>query len=301
MDSYRWEKIGVERGCDMRVEVNITPMSLKNGVLGLPIHCCRYWEASNSVDGYLVYADRETHIKFSPKHINKETNTASAWQFTVNDSVQFNQLKMDGINTYVEEKMDGEKLICTLEKRENVYWLTVEEVLKKTETKALKKLKSLLKQGIHEEAPILSKAPLWNSPSAWIPFDKINEYSEVQDCLYIWAGKKADSSTIYLYVGIVGDSKSEGRSKRNLKQRLKEEQKKFYNEHGVSIRQFRYCSINNAYDYSVPELLKTVEMSEITVMTSLFKCDNARDNIDALLADFDVVLLNKMTSYKYVT
>lgn len=68
----------------------------------------------------------------------------------------------------------------------------------------------------------------------------------------------------------------------------------------LSIQQFRYCSFNNAFDYSVPELLKTVEMSEITVMTSLFKCENARDNIDALLNEYDVVLLNKMTSYKYV-
>lgn len=41
-------------------------------------------------------------------------------------------------------------------------------------------------------------------------------------------------------------------------------------------------------------------MSEITVMTSLFRCENARDNIDAILSNFEVVVLNKMTSYKYV-
>lgn len=28
------------------VEINITPMSLKNGVMGLPIQCCRNWDAS---------------------------------------------------------------------------------------------------------------------------------------------------------------------------------------------------------------------------------------------------------------
>ena len=76
--------------------------------------------------------------------------------------------------------------------------------------------------------------------------------------------------------------------------------KKFQEEYGVSIEHFRYCSLNNAQGYSVPELLKTVEMAEITVMTSLFKCENARDNIDALFDDYNVVLLNKMTSYKYV-
>ncbi len=283
-----------------KVEINITPMSMKNGVMGLPIQCCRNWDASKSVDGILKYAGRESAITFSPKHINKENNTVAAWQFTVNDSIQFNQLRMDGIHTYVEETINGEKLICSLEESEGIYYLTVAEVLNKPETKATKKLKVLLKQGFREEKSAVSKAPVWNSPSEWIAFDKIAEYSDVQDCLYIWAGKKDNLPTVYLYVGIVGDTKKAGRSKRNLMQRLKEEEKKFNSESGVSIQQFRYCSLNNAFEYSILELLKTVGMSEITVMTSLFKCENARDNIDALLNEYDVVLLNKMTSYKYV-
>ena len=55
-----------------RVEINITPMSMKNGVMGLPIHCYRNWDSSKSVDGILRYADRESTITFSPKHIYKE-------------------------------------------------------------------------------------------------------------------------------------------------------------------------------------------------------------------------------------
>ena len=284
----------------MRIEINITPMSMKNGVLGLPISCCRDWDASGSVEGIFDYAGRESRITFSPKHINKDTNRASAWQFTVNDSVQFNELKIDGVYTYVEEAVSGEMLICDLTVQDDVCILKVAEVSRKPESKATKKIIEFLRQGIREKAKIQSAAPLWNSPSEWISFDKINGYTEVQDCLYIWAGSKAGDSTTYLYVGIVGDTKTEGRSKRHLAQRLKEEQKKFRNECGVEIEKFRYCSLNHAQGYSVPELLKTVEMSEITVMTSLFKCDNARDNIDALLGDYDVVLLNKMTSYKYV-
>lgn len=54
-----------------RVEINITPMSMKNGVMGLPIQCCRNWDASKSIDGILRYADCESSITFSPKHINK--------------------------------------------------------------------------------------------------------------------------------------------------------------------------------------------------------------------------------------
>ena len=54
------------------VEINITPMSLKNGVMGLPIQCCRNWDASGSVDGIFQYAGRKSSITFSPKHKNKE-------------------------------------------------------------------------------------------------------------------------------------------------------------------------------------------------------------------------------------
>lgn len=284
----------------IKIKINITPMSMKNGVLGLPISCCRDWDASGSVEGIFDYAGRRSPVTFSPKHIDPAANRASAWQFTVNDSVQFSELKIDGVYTYVEEAVSGEKLICDLTRQEDRFLLKVTEVLKRPGSKATNKIIELMRQGIRERARIPSSAPLWNSPSEWIRFDRVHAYAQVQDCLYIWAGARSGADTVYLYVGIVGDTRTEGRSKRNLAQRLKEEQKKFQKEYGIEIRQFRYCSLNHAQGYSVPELLKTVEMSEITVMTSLFRCENARDNIDALFADQDVILLNKMTSYKYV-
>ena len=121
------------------VEINITPMSLKNGVMGLPIQCCRNWDASGSVEGIFQYAGRKSSITFSPKHKNKERGTAAAWQFTVNDSIQFNQLRMDGIHTYVEEISIGEKLICSLCESGGLYFLTVENVINRPETKAKSK------------------------------------------------------------------------------------------------------------------------------------------------------------------
>ena len=101
---------------------------------------------------------------------------------------------------------------------------------------------------------------------------------------------------------IVGDTKSAGKSKRNLYLRLREEQKGAYKKYGLDIKieKFRFCSLNNAHGFSVPELLKTIEMSEITIMTSLFNCENARANIDALFNKYDIILLNSSTSYKYV-
>ena len=47
-------------------------------------------------------------------------------------------------------------------------------------------------------------------------------------------------------------------------------------------------------------LLKTIEMAEITVLSSLFFCADARDNITPLFAGQKVVLLNKSTSFKFV-
>lgn len=284
----------------MRIKIRIGPMSLENGVLGLPIDCCRDWDSSNSVEGQLIYAGRISNITFSPKHKDPKKNIAKAWQFTVNDSVQFNQLRMDGVHTYVEEEVSGEMLICDFNEIDGKYVVNVVDIDKKDETKATKKIKYLLKQGLREEVKSPSKAPQWNSPSEWISFAQIDSYREVQNCLYIWQGKKENTSTVYLYVGIVGDTKIEGKSKRNLTQRLKEESKKFKKENNVDIIQFRYCSINNAQGYSIPELLKTIEMAEITLITSLFRCENARDNIDAIFQNYEIVLLNKMTSYKYV-
>lgn len=284
----------------MKIEINITPMSMKNGVLGLPIDCCRNWSASESVTGRLNYAGRISDITFSPKHINHEKNTAAAWQFTVNDSVQFAMLKMDGVYTYVEEKVAGEKLICEMQQDDSICTINVIDIQKQPETNATRKIKELLQQGMRPISSVSSNAPLWNSPSEWINANQIKNYTNVTDCLYLWHGRKPGKSTVYLYVGIVGDTRNGGRSKRNLSQRLLEEQKKFRKEDGIEINAFRFCSLNNAQEFPIPELLKTVEMSEITLMSSLFKCERARDNIDALFSDMDIVLLNKMTSYKYV-
>lgn len=289
----------------MKIEINITPMCMKNKVLGLPIACCRDWDASKSVPGKLNYAGRVSDITFSPKHVTMDINsmeeTASAWQFSVNDSVQFAKLMMDGVYTYAEGRMSGEKLICEMVQENSGYTINVIEVRKQPETNATRKIKELLEQGIRPVSSESSKAPLWNSPSEWINIDQINNYKDVTDCLYLWHGRKPGNSTVYLYVGIVGDTRRGGKSRRNLSQRILEEQKKFRGEEGIEISAFRFCSLNNAQGFPVPELLKTVEMSEITVMSSLFKCERARDNIDPLFSDIDVVLLNKMTSYKYVT
>ena len=300
----------------MEVRINITPMSLgcgkgdSKGVLGLPIEVCRDWD-SYSIPGKFIYAGIASDITFTPKHTALNLATmkyaAPAWQFTVNNSVQFAQLMQDGVYTYAMadtiKRGDYDQLVCDLDRAaDGLVTLTVTRAEKHEATPALAKLAQLLKQGIRPEAESASgkKAPLWNAPSAWIDFGDIQQYSNVRDCIYLWTGSTGTDDTVYLYVGIVGDTRSSGQSKRTLAQRLQEEQKKFGQERGVSIRKFRYCALNNANGMDIPNLLKTIEMAEITVLSSLFFCADARDNINPLFEDQKVVLLNKSTSFKFV-
>lgn len=99
----------------MSFMVNITKMSLENGVMGLPVDVCRNWNALTSIPGKLIYAGRECPITFSPKHQRKHSDdvygSAGAWQFTINDSIQFSKLRIDGVYTYAEgEKARIEKV-----------------------------------------------------------------------------------------------------------------------------------------------------------------------------------------------
>lgn len=288
----------------MNVSIKITPMSMKNGVLGFPIEFCRDWDASESVKGKFVYAGVSSDITFSPKHIDWGTNplTAKAWQFTINNSQQFAQLKQDGVYTYAVEKVNEERLNCDYTKDANgLVTLEVLEVVSHERTPELNKLASLLKQGIRTEMDSKqNSAPIWNEPSGWIDFSNIKQYSDVKDCIYLWYGAKENSDIVYLYVGIVGDTRMNGESKRTLAQRLCEEQKKYSKEYGVNICKFRYCSLNNANGMNIPNMLKTIEMAEITVLSSLFFCANARDNISPIFHNQNVVLLNKSTAYKFV-
>lgn len=288
----------------MEVAIKITPMSMKNGVLGFPIEFCRDWDASDSVTGKFVYAGVTSDITFSPKHIIRGTNplTATAWQFTIKNSLQFAQLKQDGVYTYAVEKVNEERLICDYTRDESgLVTLEVVRVESHERTPELNKLASLLKQGVRPEMDSKPNcAPIWNAPSEWIYFSNIKQYRDIKDCIYLWYGTKDNTDTVFLYVGIVGDTRMNGESKRTLAQRLCEEQKKFSQECGVNITKFRYCSLNNANGMDIPNMLKTIEMAEITVLSSLFFCANARDNISPIFHNQNVVLLNKSTAYKFV-
>lgn len=285
----------------MEIKIQLGKTFMELGVLGLPNKATKNWSAI-SKNGKFIYDNIESDITITPKHIDFLEDKAGAWQFTINNSIQFTNLKIQAVNTYVENTVCGEYIILDIEEKNDLIYLKVKDLILKETTPATLKIQELLKQGIREKVQDDSQAPKWNAPSAWIPFKDIEKYKAITDCMYMWYGKNKDikDETIYLYVGIVGDSKTKGKSKRNLTQRLKEEQKKYSLEQNVDIVSFRYCSLNNPEDFHIPILLKTIEMSVITTMTSLFPCDNARKNISPLFEKEKIKLLNSMTSYKYI-
>lgn len=293
----------------MQQSINITPSAVNTGLFTLPIAVCRNWDISVIHKGLFLYAGKEAVVTFAPKHINYRTMRASAWQFFVTDAMQLQQLRMDGVYTYCEDKVCREKLKCDMryEARDgkDVFVIEVTSVEKNPGNKATEKVKALLAQGIRPEQNE-AEAPVWNAPSGWIPYQQLWRFKEVRECVYLWYA--STQTQLMLYVGIVGDSKKGAHSTRSLYQRLREEDKKLMQEYGVGISSFRFCSLNNPSDYPVPQLLKTVEMAQITVLSSLFACERARGNIEALFDAKEqiagigkkVVLLNRMTSYKYV-
>lgn len=285
----------------MEIKIQLGKTFMELGVLGIPNKATKGWKA-DSKSGKFIYEGIESDITITPKHINFLEDKAGAWQFTINNSVQFTKLKIAAVNTYIENTTCGEYIILDIEERNETIYLKVKDLILKESTPATLKIQELLTQGIREKVQDDSEAPKWNTPSAWTSFKDIEKYKAITDCMYMWYGKNKDTKddTIYLYVGIVGDTKTKGKSKRNLTQRLKEEQKKYSQEYNVNIHSFRYCSLNNPENFNIPILLKTIEMSVITTMTSLFPCDNARKNISPLFENNKIKLLNSMTSYKYI-
>ena len=142
----------------MSFMVNITKMSLENGVMGLPVDVCRNWNALTSIPGKLIYAGRECPITFSPKHKRKPSDdvygSAGAWQFTINDSIQFSKLRIDGVYTYAEgekarisKREWSEKLECEIYEEENQIFLEVINVIKNPKTNATKKYVNYCNKG----------------------------------------------------------------------------------------------------------------------------------------------------------
>lgn len=113
-------------------QINITPMSMGElaptdiGVLGIPVSCTSGWIAVQNVvqgqssqlktlskKGIFIYADRASSVTITPKHVNQHTKTAPAWQFTVTDGFQLQQLERDG-NLPLNLNQQYKQLDCTV-------------------------------------------------------------------------------------------------------------------------------------------------------------------------------------------
>lgn len=77
---------------------------------GITCGCVQELECINEHSGKINICRQRMPYYLSPKHKRKPSDdvygSAGAWQFTINDSIQFSKLRIDGVYTYAE----GEKL-----------------------------------------------------------------------------------------------------------------------------------------------------------------------------------------------
>jgi len=303
---------GFSPSVEHKCSINITPMSMKNGVLGIPIAVCRVWEALYSIGGTFIYAGVSAQITATPKHIDTKYRPlrAKAWQFTVNNNKQYAQLREDGVNTYIDNKRIGEMLKCTVEccciNGERQITIVVTDVVKKPDGRGSELIRDLIQQqkiSFRETKSENKSGISWHDSTGWIDIGRIDKYSNIHQCIYMWWGcsiKNAEKR--YLYVGIVGNigvrkKQEKGISKRVLSQRIKEEIKSFREERGIEIKQFRYVALKDSDYPDTAQLLKTVEMQVITAITAIIPCEGAQNQISPLLTGCEIELVNQVTKY----
>jgi len=289
----------------MKTIINITPMSMRNGVLGLSTKLdeIKNWNASESISGKFEYAGCVSGVTATPKHIEyqltndgKLETRAKAWQFTVNDPRQFEQLCLDGVNTGIEGKVCGEKLVCDIKfNNSESFYIKVLQIEKIPDNKASVAIRKMLKQQLIHKY-VTDEKIIWGVPSEWKSINLIDEVNDIRFALYMLQGE--NNNECYLYIGIVGDTKAKtGIPKRTLPQRLKEHVENFEKQ-GIRVIKYRYDVLKSwPQNMNPAEILKTAEMRAITAITSIIPCENAQKQIQPILRDANLVLINRNTSY----
>lgn len=125
---------------------------------GITCGCVQELECINEHSGKINICRQRMPYYLSPKHKRKPSDdvygSAGAWQFTINDSIQFSKLRIDGVYTYAEgekarisKREWSEKLECEIYEEENQIFLEVINVIKKPKTNATKKYVNYCNKG----------------------------------------------------------------------------------------------------------------------------------------------------------
>ena len=102
------------------VPINITPLSLRSGLMTIPNAACRDWNALVPRKATLTYAGVKADITLSPRKDSFDAIYARAWQFAIRHPKQLQQLHIDGWRTEFEWKRSRkylspkECLLCTI-------------------------------------------------------------------------------------------------------------------------------------------------------------------------------------------
>lgn len=176
----------------------------------------------------------------------------------------------------------GEKLIFDLKKSNDKYYLIAKGVVNLPDTDKViinndeysaKMLRNIATTFIPKysgaKSPSIDKKDrvLWNEPTDWIVYDEhtddFKQSMKVYNAVYMWIGHmESKPRKKYVYVGIVGDDNNINNSVGNRMQQHIREKK-------ITIDYFRYSELVNCGTNNKVEVLKTVEMQCINIISGL--------------------------------
>ncbi len=108
---------------------------------------------------------------------------------------------------------------------------------------------------------------LWDNPTDWIKYDvDSDDYRQslkVHNAVYMWIGHDSADRRL-VYIGIVGDDN-------NISNSVGERIQQHVREKKLTIDYFRYCELVNCGNDNKVEILKTVEMQCINMVSGLIQ------------------------------
>ncbi len=141
---------------------------------------------------------------------------------------------------------------------------------------------------------------LWDNPTDWIKYDVDSEdYKQslkVHNAVYMWLGHDSNSTKL-VYVGIVGDDN-------NISNSVGQRMQQHINEKGIEIEYFRYSELVNCGKNDKVEVLKTVEMQCINIVSGLIRGKNEpviHGKIDQAVIDdkqYEILMPNKSVRFQ---
>ncbi len=275
-------------------------------------------------DFYIQYNFVEEKKTFVKKHSASKQNSETEYKLQCGKdfavSVAARTFMASKAAWYLSDDYNldiGERLIFELRKKDDRYYLVAKGVYNLPDfarisiaddvysAKMLRKIAStFIPRYSGAKVPKKDKkdSVLWNNPTDWIKFeensDDFLQSLKVYNAVYMWVGH--DSNHIgkkYVYIGIVGDDN-------NISNSVGQRMQQHIRDKGIVIDYFRYSELVNHGNSDKVEVLKTVEMQCINIVSGLIQGMHEpviHGKIKmAVINDkqFDILMLNKSVRFQ---